>query len=264
MYGKIHDQIFGSSIMEEDIEIRYVWLCMIATADKEGFIDATIPALARKFNVPEKIMSKAIECFLAPDATSRTPTDDGKRIEPIRETFGWKIINYEKYRDMRTTDDRRNYMKDYMQKYRQGKDKRRSVKQKANVKVNVNMLANTDTDTYTYKDIHLFPLRNNTEYSLLPEKIEQYKRTYPNIDVSRELLTCKQWNIDNPSKRKTQSGILKHINLWLSKASKDKGYIATAIKQPHINELRKEDIKINPKHQERMAAINATLGRLKA
>jgi len=45
MYVKIHDSIFSSSIMEEDLEIRYIWLCMLTAADYEGYVDETIPAL---------------------------------------------------------------------------------------------------------------------------------------------------------------------------------------------------------------------------
>jgi|GEM_PF-3286476 len=115
----------------------------------------------------------------------------------------------------------------------------------------------------TIKDMLLYPLKNQKEYTLEAAKIQQYEKVYPNINVREELNKCRQWNIDNPGKRKTLRGITKHINLWLSSASEKKGYITTAIKQPHIDELR-QDIKINPKHQERMAAINATLGRLKA
>lgn len=111
--------------MEKDIEIRYVWLCFLAIADFEGFVDMPIPVLARRFNIPESILSKAIKCFTEPDPMSRTPDSDGRRIEPIRKTFGWRILNYVKYRNIRDAEERkeymRNYMKDYMRKYRQNK-----------------------------------------------------------------------------------------------------------------------------------------------
>jgi len=132
MYVKIHDSIFGSSIMEEDIEIRYIWLCMLTIADFEGFVDETIPALARRFNISENKMVKAIQIFLNPDPSSRTIDNDGRRIEPMRPTFGWHIINYEKYRDMRNTEERkeymRKYMKGYMRNYRKKEDKEDTVK----------------------------------------------------------------------------------------------------------------------------------------
>ena len=146
-FGKIHDSIFGSSIMEEDIEVRYIWMCMIAIADKEGFVDESLQALARKFNVNVNIVNKAINIFLESDKDSRSNVEDGKRLRKIRESFGWQIINYEYYRDLRTSQDRTGYMKDYMKKYRKKrKQKRLHVVNAVNA---VNTLANTDTDTDT-------------------------------------------------------------------------------------------------------------------
>ena len=74
----------------------------------------------------------------------------------------------------------------------------------------------------------MFVLRDGSYYELGPKKIEQYKQTYQRIDVIQELKNCAQWDIDNPGKRKTKTGILRHINAWLAKANKDKGYISKA------------------------------------
>jgi len=227
MYAKLHDSIFGSSIMEEDIETRYVWFCLIAIADKDGFVDETIPALARRFNISENIMSKSVERFLQPDPASRTIDNDGRRIEPIRETFGWKIINYEKYRDMRNTEERREYMKEYMKKYRQNKTPKRKQKSlhEVNCKQMLAVLANTDTDTDTdIKEVassdNVFitiPLINNSEHPIANSQIQEFEKLYPAVDVKQELRAIKAWNISNPKNRKTKTGILRHINIWLSK-----------------------------------------------
>jgi len=76
------------------------------------------------------------------------------------------------------------------------------------------------------KDIQaalVFPLRDNKEFELSLAKISQYEKTYRNIDVPQELKECVQWNIDNESNRKTAQGILRHINRWLAKASRQAG-----------------------------------------
>lgn len=93
MFVKLHEQIFNSSIMEEPVEVRYVWICLLALADQEGFIDMTVPAIARRINVGVLVVEKAIKIFLQPDETSRTPTNKGRRLEKIRDSFGWKIVN---------------------------------------------------------------------------------------------------------------------------------------------------------------------------
>src|SRR3990167_3827830 len=154
MYVKIHEQIFSSSIMEEDVETRYIWFCLLTLADKEGFIDITIPAIARRINLSEGEVTRAIDKFLLPDYSSRTPKDDGKRLEKIRDTFGWKIINYIYYRDLRSEESRREYMRNYMRE-------RRNVKRIVNAKVNCKQgkpllaptAAATSTATTTIKTI---------------------------------------------------------------------------------------------------------------
>lgn len=149
MFVKVHEQIFNSSIMEEDLEIRYIWFCLLTLADREGFVDMTTASIARRINIEEDIVVKAIEKFMQPDPTSRTPAQEGRRLEKIRESFGWKIINYMHYRDLRSEENRREYMRNYM------RDKR-DVNKKANIDVNCKQskpsLAHTDADTDTDTD----------------------------------------------------------------------------------------------------------------
>lgn len=119
MYVKMHEQIFGSSIMEEDIETRYVWFCLLTLADRDGFVDMTIPSIARIININVETVKSAIDILLQPDSTSRTPDFEGRRLLPVRDSFGWKIANYEHYRDVRNEEERRDYMRKYMAKKRQ-------------------------------------------------------------------------------------------------------------------------------------------------
>ncbi len=104
--------------MEEDVETRYVWFCLLALADRDGFVDMTTSSIARRINIEEDKVIKAIDKFTQPDLSSRTKGDEGRRLEKIRESFGWRIINYTHYRDLKTDEMRREYMKDYMRKQR--------------------------------------------------------------------------------------------------------------------------------------------------
>jgi len=71
------------------------------------------------------------------------------------------------------------------------------------------------------KDIQLsVVLRDNSEFQITEEKILEYQKAYPNINVEHELRMLCQWNIDNPGKRKTKIGILRHINSWLMATQK--------------------------------------------
>jgi hypothetical protein len=71
---------------------------MLALADKNGEVQASIPGLARIAGVPVADAEEAVAKFLAPDPYSRTPDDEGRRIEKI--DGGWALINHAKYREM--------------------------------------------------------------------------------------------------------------------------------------------------------------------
>jgi len=71
---------------------------MLALADQNGEIHATIPGLARMAGVTIEDAEVAISKFLGPDKYSRTSDHDGRRIVEI--DGGWELLNHEKYRKM--------------------------------------------------------------------------------------------------------------------------------------------------------------------
>lgn len=231
MYVKLHDSIFGSSIMEQDIEIRYIWMCLLAIADGDGFVDETIPALARRFNVSEKIMAEAINVFLSPDPQSRTPDNDGRRIEPIRETYGWHIINYQKYKDIRDYESRTEYMREYMRKYRKPEDVSKQT-------------------VYASKQSKLSkPNQNkNQNINIIYAHFAQFWEAYPRkVDKKRAL---KIWERLKPDE-KTTSTILDAIAKQKRTKEQKKAMGEFVPEWPHpttwLNGERWEDEDINPK-----------------
>jgi hypothetical protein len=72
---------------------------MLAMADRKGRVWASIPGLANRSRVSVESAQKAINKFLGPDPFSRTPDHEGRRIEVI--DGGWRLLNYQKYRDVR-------------------------------------------------------------------------------------------------------------------------------------------------------------------
>ncbi|HHT9137755.1 MAG TPA: hypothetical protein ACFYEK_11010 [Candidatus Wunengus sp. YC60] len=119
MYGKIFTQFFDSSIMDYDISLRYIWIAMITISDADGFLDMTKEALARRIDAPLDDVKRAIDEFTKPDLKSRSKEEEGRRLVPIRESFGWKIINKEKYRLIISAKERAEYMRKYMSQYRE-------------------------------------------------------------------------------------------------------------------------------------------------
>jgi uncharacterized protein YdaU (DUF1376 family) len=61
------------------------------------------------------------------------------------------------------------------------------------------------------------PINNGTEYPITQNLVDEWIKLYPECDVLQTLKEIRGWNLANPSKRKTKSGILNHINRWLAK-----------------------------------------------
>lgn len=66
-----------------------------------------------------------------------------------------------------------------------------------------------------------FPIRGKgaKHWRLPAAKLEEYRESFPGMDLEAELRKARQWTRDNPSKRKTASGMLAFLTRWLSKAA---------------------------------------------
>ena len=96
-FTKLSASIITSSIWQEDHATRLVWITMLAMANPQGVVEASIPGLANIANVEVEECEQAIRKLLEPDVYSRTAEHEGRRIEAIEG--GWRILNYEKYRN---------------------------------------------------------------------------------------------------------------------------------------------------------------------
>jgi len=119
MYGKIFEQIFDSSIAE-DYRVRLVFQDMIVLADMHGVVDRTHEAIARRTNVPEKIVRQAITVLESPDKNSRSPEHGGARIVRLDEhrDWGWVIVNHQKFRQIASEDQRREKTRERVDRFR--------------------------------------------------------------------------------------------------------------------------------------------------
>ena len=61
-------------------------------------------------------------------------------------------------------------------------------------------------------------LKSGRDYQPPAELIEVLRSAYPDIDVDEELRKMEAWCMCNPSNRKTERGVMKFINSWLSRA----------------------------------------------
>ncbi len=115
-FTKLFSSITASTIWLEDNPTRIVWITMLAMANKNGFVFASIPGLASIAHVSVSATRRALNKCQEPDPDSRTKDFDGRRIEEV--DGGWRLINYQKHRVIRDEEDRREYMKLLMRQKR--------------------------------------------------------------------------------------------------------------------------------------------------
>ena len=108
MFAKVFFQIFESSI-SDDYLVRHVFMDLLVLSDEDGVVDKTSKAISRITNVPLEVIEMAVAKLCAPDPQSRTPDHAGRRLVLIDENrdWGWKIVNYLKYRQIRDEEARR-------------------------------------------------------------------------------------------------------------------------------------------------------------
>lgn len=121
MFVKIFEQIYDSSL-SEDYLTRLVFQDFLILSDAEGVVDMTPESIARRTNVPIDVVRAGIRYLEQPDQRSRSKEQEGRRIARIDDhrDWGWRIVNYQKYREIRSTEDRKTYQRDY---YRQNRSK---------------------------------------------------------------------------------------------------------------------------------------------
>jgi hypothetical protein len=63
-----------------------------------------------------------------------------------------------------------------------------------------------------------FVVCNGSEWFLSLAKHDEYRKTFPELDLGREFRKASQWLRDNPKKRKTPKGMPAFLGSWLSRA----------------------------------------------
>jgi hypothetical protein len=147
MYAKLFSRIAQSSLMEEKVTTRYVFMMMLALSDRNGDVIGTDVAIARMMNVSVDEFKSATDPLLSPDPDSNSQAEDGRRLVPSDNGRGYKIVNYLCYRDMKSEEEKREYMRNYMRE-RRSKGTVKSVKSgKSELSDVTHTEAEADTDS---------------------------------------------------------------------------------------------------------------------
>lgn len=122
MYAKLMSRITESSLMDEDIPVRYCFVMLLAIADPQGYVVGTDIAIARRLNMPLEDFKHCVAQLMQPDEDSNSKEEEGRRVIESDCERGYFLVNYRKYRDTRDEEQRREWMRNYMRNYRAGKD----------------------------------------------------------------------------------------------------------------------------------------------
>lgn len=149
-YTKLFSSILDSTVWTTPPSTKLVWITMLAMADRDGAVSASVPGLANRAGVPLKDAEDALATFMAPDTYSRTQDHEGRRISKV--DGGWMLLNHEKYRYKSSADDLRSKAAKRQKRYRE-----RHSEQKPGVTACVtkrnepsqSLHSDTDTDTDT-------------------------------------------------------------------------------------------------------------------
>lgn len=95
-YAKVFDSLLTSSLWCHEHYVIRIWIAMLARCNQQGVVEGSIPGFASLCRVTREELEKALEVLLAPDADSRTPDREGRRLEVV--PGGWRILNYKAYR----------------------------------------------------------------------------------------------------------------------------------------------------------------------
>jgi len=104
MYGKVFETIYESTVAD-DWRSLITMIQLIVLADHRGEVHHSIRGLHRITGIPLEHLKAGIEMLESPDPESQSKTEEGRRIIRFpevdgRQPVGWKLVNYEYYRDL--------------------------------------------------------------------------------------------------------------------------------------------------------------------
>ena len=118
-FTKLHSSLLASTVWNAPDHVRLVWITLLAMADQDGLVEASIPGLAVLARLSVESTREAVTLLESPDADSRSKEHDGRRILPT--DGGWQIVTYQKHRERSSPDERKAKAAERVRKWRERK-----------------------------------------------------------------------------------------------------------------------------------------------
>lgn len=94
----LYHQIVASSIWGAPDHVRLAWITLLAICNKDGIAPVTAGGLARLANISIENAADALKVLSEPDQDTLTQEHEGRRIERVDN--GWRLLNWQKYREL--------------------------------------------------------------------------------------------------------------------------------------------------------------------
>src|SRR6267142_5510142 len=124
MFGKIFDSLFEGSMVGSGSPTFAVWSYVIAKMQPDKEVGAQVELnpklLAFILGEKEDVVEKVIQKMCSPDAKSRTPDEQGKRLIRLGQ-FSYRVVNGVKYLGIRDLESKRAADRDRKAKSREKK-----------------------------------------------------------------------------------------------------------------------------------------------
>jgi hypothetical protein len=164
-YTKLFQKILASSVWNEDLVTKVVWVTLLALKDQHHIVAGSVGGIAHQARVSLEECRVALEKLSAPDPDDTSGIDEGRRIKRV-EGVGWLVTNGQMYRESKDEDERRAWMANYMREYRQKQKERKQ-------NVNNGKHALTDVMPVNTSD-HIISEQNRTKEIKRPAASPQF------------------------------------------------------------------------------------------
>lgn len=237
MYGKIFDSMYDGTLYGQ-WEALVTFQQLIVLCDADGIVDMTPPAIAARTSIPLEIITKGLTILESPDPYSRTPGQEGRRIELIdaHRPWGWHIVNHDKYQHMQDADTIRAQTRERVRKHREQKEKERNGN--GDVTGSNAQKRHTDTDTNTDKRKALSGKPDaGSSSDLFPDGFSRFWASWPANDRKQAKGKCAEaWR--RKGCEKIADRILAHIESLKASESWHNGFVPAPL--VYLNQARWE------------------------
>lgn len=152
-----------SSVWCESKDVKILWITFLAKKDKNGFVAASVPGMAKSAGLTVAECLSALKILEGPDALSSSQEHEGRRLRKVEH--GWVVLNHFVYRDLVSKARQRDYNRVKQLEYRK-KVKEEFQMLKAAAKLQKHELEQNGNPTAEEVE----QLRDNVTAALMPEE----------------------------------------------------------------------------------------------